>query len=71
MRPKQIWYAILLTIIFGPIGLSYCTLTGAVVMTIVSIALGFWLGFLSYFLVLPACIPWAWLAARESASMFD
>ena len=71
VRPKQVWAAVALALLFGPIGLLYCTITGTIVMTIVSIAVTILFGYTSSFLILPVCAIWAWRAARESASLFD
>ena len=55
--------AILLTILFGPIGMFYSTIGGAIIMLLVSIVVGgltFGLGLL---VTWPICILWAALAA--------
>ena len=55
--------AIILTILFGPIGMFYSTIPGAIVMCLVSLVVGvltFGLGFL---LTWPICIVWGALAA--------
>jgi hypothetical protein len=39
VRPKQVWVAVLLALLLGPFGLLYCTITGTIVMLIVSVAL--------------------------------
>ena len=71
VKPKQVWIAVLLAVGLGPIGLVYCTITGAIVMLIASIVLGLFFGNFALLLVLPVCALWAWKAARESASMFE
>jgi hypothetical protein len=71
VRPKLVWGAVLLALACGPLGLLYCTVTGAMVMLIVSLALLFFLGQASFLIVLPICAIWAWRAARESTSLFD
>jgi hypothetical protein len=68
---KQVWVAVLLALLFGPLGLLYCTITGALVMMIVSIALAFLIGQISFLITLPICAIWAWRAAREMSSPFD
>ena len=65
VRPKQAWLAILLAAIAGPVGLFYCTVTGAITMFLVSIVFQLWLGDASLILVLPICIAWAWKVSRE------
>ena len=64
-QPKQVWAAVLLALSLGPFGLFYCTVPGAIIMLIASIALRLWLGALSYFVILPICAVWAWKAASE------
>jgi hypothetical protein len=65
VRPKQVWVAVTLAVLVGPLGLLYCTNTGAIVMLIVSFVLYFLIGNASLLVVLPACAFWAWRAARE------
>jgi len=55
--------AILLTILFGPIGMLYSTILGAIVMFIVSVLVALvTLGF-GLILTWPICVLWAALAA--------
>ncbi len=71
VRPKVVSVAVLLSLLLGPIGLAYSTMTGAIVMAIGSVILPFLLGNASLFIILPACAIWAWRAARESQSVLD
>ena len=71
VKPKQVWIAVLLALGLGPIGLLYCTTTGAIVMMIVSIVVGLFFGNFALVIVVLVCAVWAWWAARESASMFE
>jgi hypothetical protein len=68
---KQVWVAVALALLFGPLGLLYCTITGAIVMMIVSVALALIFGQLSFLITLPICAIWAWRASREMSSPFD
>lgn len=68
---KQVWVAVALALLFGPLGLLYCTITGAIVMMIVSVALALIFGQLSFLVALPICAIWAWRASREMSSPFD
>jgi hypothetical protein len=68
---KQVWVAVALALLFGPLGLLYCTITGAIVMMIVSVALALILGQLSFLITFPICAIWAWRASREMTSAFD
>jgi len=71
VRPKQVWVSVLLALLSGPFGLLYCTIAGTIIMLIVSAALTFFLGRVSFLIVLPICAIWAWKAARESTSLFE
>lgn len=71
VRPKIVWVAVVLGLLFGPVGLLYCTLTGTIVMLIVSIALRLLFGEVSLLVSLPACAFWAWRAARQSVFLSD
>jgi len=71
IKPKQVWLAVTLALVSGPLGLVYSTRAGAVVMLIVGIVLDYWLGSISMLITLPVCALWAWRAARLDASMFD
>jgi hypothetical protein len=68
---KKVWAAVLLALLLGPFGLLYCTITGTIVMLIVSFALTLLLGNMSLLIILPICAIWAWRAARECTSAFD
>jgi len=62
---KSMGMTILLTILFGPLGMFYSTTTGGIVMLIVSglvalITLGFGL-----FFTWPVCIIWAAIATKN------
>jgi hypothetical protein len=57
--------AILLTILFGPIGMFYSTITGAIVMLLLSIVLGILTLGLGLLITWPICILWAALAASS------
>lgn len=64
---KNIWIAILLTTFLGPFGLLYCTLSGFIVMLIVSVGLRFFFGFYSSILAWPFCVLWAWYAVKRGS----
>lgn len=62
---KSAGVAILLTALFGPLGMFYSTITGAIVMIVVSLVVAlFTLGF-GLLLTWPICIIWAALAASS------
>ena len=62
---KSARVAILLTALFGPLGMFYSTVSGAIIMLIVSVVVAsmtLWFGLI---LVWPVCIVYAALAANE------
>jgi hypothetical protein len=62
---KSAGVAILLAVLFGPIGLLYSTVIGAIVMFIVNIIAGiFTLGF-GLILTWPICGVWAFVAVNS------
>jgi zinc-ribbon domain len=62
---KSVGIALLLTFLFGPLGMFYSTVSGAVIMLIVSIALAFITAGLSVFITWPICIIWGAVAASS------
>jgi hypothetical protein len=65
-RPrKSVGIAILLTFFFGPLGMLYSTVPGALVMLAVSVVLGLMTAGFSIFLTWPVCIVWAAIAAHN------
>jgi hypothetical protein len=61
--PKSVGVAIILTFFFGPLGMFYATVKGAIIMMVVSLVVGiFTLGF-GLLLTWPACIIWGAMAA--------
>jgi uncharacterized membrane protein len=62
---KSVRTAIVLAALFGPLGMFYTTLWGAVIMLVISlIVVPLTLGF-GLIIILPACAFWAALAARS------
>ena len=64
-RQKSMAVAFLLTFFFGPLGMLYSTVAGALIMLVVSVVLGFLTAGLSLFVTWPICIIWAMMAARN------
>ncbi len=63
---KSVGVAILLTILFGPLGMFYSTTTGGVVMLLITVVFGLiTLGF-SLFITWPICVIWAAISANDS-----
>ena len=62
---KSMGITILLTILFGPLGMLYSTVTGAIVMIIVNVVVAIiTLGF-GLLLTWPVCIIWAAVATNK------
>lgn len=62
---KSMAMAIVLAIIFGPLGMLYATVAGGIVMIFISIlAAVFTLGF-GLFLTWPVCVVWAAIATNS------
>src|SRR4051812_34359508 len=60
--PKSVGVAILLTLLFGPLGMLYSTVPGALIMLVVSVFLGFITAGISVFITWPVCVIWGALA---------
>ena len=54
---KNVGLAAGLALLFGPLGMCYSTLKGALVMFLVNVVIGF--------LTLPICAIWAYIAAKK------
>ncbi len=68
---KNVWVAVLLALILGPLGMLYCTVPGALVMFAVSVFAMLFFSKIVAFLVVPVvCAFWAWLAARSANSIY-
>lgn len=64
-RRKSVGGALLLAGVFGPLGMLYSTVLGALVMLFVSIFLGSLTRGLSVLFTLPVCVIWAGFAAES------
>jgi hypothetical protein len=65
MLPKSIGLAILLTVLFGPLGMLYSTIWGGVIMFIVALVVGIPSLGLGLIVVWPICIIWAAVAVNS------
>lgn len=65
-RNKSVLVAFLLTLFFGPLGMFYSTVGGAMVMLILSLLLGVVTFGLSIAITWPICIIWGMAAAASS-----
>ncbi|OHA83273.1 MAG: hypothetical protein A2937_03935 [Candidatus Yonathbacteria bacterium RIFCSPLOWO2_01_FULL_47_33b] len=62
---KSVGVAFLLAFIFGPLGMMYSTVSGGIIMLVVSLFVGlFTLGF-GLFVTWPICVVWACIAASS------
>ena len=62
---KSMGLAFLLTLLFGPLGMLYTTVAGALIMLVISGVLAFFTAGLSLIVTHPICILWGCLAARR------
>ena len=62
---KNMGVSILLTVIFGPLGMLYSTIPGAIVMIIVSVIVGILTVGLGLIITWPICIIWAAIATSN------
>jgi hypothetical protein len=71
---KNVWAAVLLALLMGPLGMIYSTPVGALVMSAASVFALFFLnkvvGWILVFLLPVVCAVWAGLAARSANSMY-
>lgn len=68
--PKSMVAALLLTFFFGPLGLFYVSVTGALVMIVVSIVVGIMTFGVGLLLTAPACMVWAAIATNNYNARF-
>jgi pSer/pThr/pTyr-binding forkhead associated (FHA) protein len=69
-QPKSVGISILLTFLFGPFGMFYSTITGGIIMSVVSIFLALITFGFSGFLTWPICIIWGAVAADQENKKF-
>jgi len=65
VAPKNLGLAIALSFLFGPLGLLYASVMGAVVMFFVNLAAIFLTFGFGLFLTWPACVVWAVIATNN------
>jgi hypothetical protein len=61
--PKSPGLAVLLCLLFGPLGMLYTTVGGALVMLVIAVPLALLTGGLSLCLTQPICVLWGLWAA--------
>ena len=64
VQKKSMGLAFLLTFLFGPLGMLYSTISGAIIMLVVSVVLAIPTGGLSAIVTWPASIVWGLLACK-------
>lgn len=64
LSTKSVGLAVFLGIVFGPLGLLYSTIPGAVVMFLVNVGAGIFTLGLGLLLTWPLCGLWAFIAAK-------
>jgi hypothetical protein len=65
-QQKSVGVALLLTFFFGPLGMFYSTVPGAIIMLIVSFVLAIFTLGLSIVITWPICMIWGAVAAASS-----
>lgn len=63
--PKSMGIAILLTVLFGPLGLLYSTVKGDIIMIVVGFVVGFLTLGLGALITWPVAIVWAYIATKK------
>lgn len=66
LQPKSVLLALLLSFLFGPLGMLYSTVIGALVMVVLTAVVSFLTLGIGYLLLLPVCMVWAAVAAAGS-----
>lgn len=62
---KSVGISILLTVLFGPLGMLYSTVSGAVIMIIVSIVAAIFTFGIGLLVTWPICVVWGAVAATS------
>lgn len=63
--PKSVGIAILLTILFGPLGMLYSTIGGAIIMAVISVVVGLPTFGIGLIFTWPICVIWAVVATKS------
>lgn len=63
LSPKNVGVAIILTVLFGPLGMFYSTITGGIVMMVVTLIVAVLTVGLGLVVTWPVCIIWGAMAA--------
>ena len=65
-KAKSVGTAFILAFFFGPLGLLYASVTGGVIMFILTIPILIFTAFIGIFLINPICSIWAVIAANQA-----
>lgn len=65
IAPKSMATALVLTFLFGPLGLFYASVTGGIVMLVISVLAAVMTWGLSGFITWPICVIWAAVATSN------
>jgi len=65
VSPKNVGISIILTILFGPLGMFYSTVLGAIVMIVISVIVAILTVGFGLILTWPVCVIWGALAASS------
>ena len=63
--PKSMGLAVILTVLFGPLGMFYSTVIGGVIMLVASVILGAFTFGLGLLVTWPVCIVWGAVAVSS------
>jgi hypothetical protein len=58
-------FGLFLTLIFGPLGMLYSSILGAVIMFVISAVIGFLTLGLGLIVVWPICLAWTYAAIKK------
>jgi hypothetical protein len=67
---KSVWVAVLLALLLGPLGMTYSTVAGALVMFAATLFAILFLSKIVVWLLAVVCVVWAGLAARSANSIY-
>lgn len=62
---KSMGISIILTVLFGPLGLFYSTIVGGIVMLIINLVVGFLTAGIGLLITWPICIIWGAVAVKS------
>lgn len=62
---KNVGTALILTFLFGPLGMLYSTIKGGVIMFIISLIVAVFTAGLGIFITWPICMVWTYMAVKK------